>query len=98
MERHKQRGFCCGAGGARMWMEERLGKRINVERTDEALSTGAASLGVACPYCMIMLDDGVKSRGKELRVLDVAQVVAASIAPPTSGPPPPAKAADGAAT
>jgi Fe-S oxidoreductase len=98
MERHKQRGFCCGAGGARMWMEERLGKRINVERTDEALSTGAASLGVACPYCMIMLDDGVKSRGKELRVLDVAQVVAASIAPPASGPAPPATAADGAAT
>ncbi len=84
MERHKQRGFCCGAGGARMWMEERLGKRINVERTDEALSTGASSLGVACPYCMIMLDDGVKSRGKELRVLDVAQVVAASVAPPAS--------------
>ena len=80
--RHKERAFCCGAGGARMWMEERLGKRINVERTDEALSTGAASLGVACPYCMIMLDDGVKSRGEELRVLDVAQVVAASIAGP----------------
>jgi Fe-S oxidoreductase len=74
-----------------MWMEERLGKRINVERTDEALSTGAASLGVACPYCMIMLDDGVKSRGRELRVLDIAQVVAASIAPPapTSAAPAP---------
>jgi Fe-S oxidoreductase len=91
MERHKQRGFCCGAGGARMWMEERLGKRINVERTDEALSTGAASLGVACPYCMIMLDDGVKSRGGEMRVLDVAQVVAASVSEPS--PPPSAPSA-----
>jgi Fe-S oxidoreductase len=93
MERHRQRGFCCGAGGARMWMEERLGKRINVERTDEALATGAASLGVACPYCMIMLDDGVKARGEEMRVLDVAQVVAASIGvgpkPTASGGPAP---------
>jgi Fe-S oxidoreductase len=90
MHRHKQRGFCCGAGGARMWMEERLGKRINVERTDEAVSTGADSLGVACPYCLIMLDDGVKARGQEMRVLDVAQVVAASLA----GPPAPRRAAD----
>jgi Fe-S oxidoreductase len=79
MDRHKERAFCCGAGGSRMWMEERLGKRINVERTDEAVATGAASLGVACPYCLIMLDDGVKARGEEMRVLDVAQVVAASI-------------------
>jgi Fe-S oxidoreductase len=70
MHRHRERAFCCGAGGSRMWMEERLGKRINVERTDEAVSTGAGALGVACPYCMIMLDDGVKARG-----LDVAQVV-----------------------
>jgi Fe-S oxidoreductase len=68
-----------------MWMEERLGKRINVERTDEALSTGADSLGVACPYCLIMLDDGVKARGEEMRVLDVAQVVAASLAGPAAG-------------
>jgi Fe-S oxidoreductase len=90
MHRHKERGFCCGAGGARMWMEERLGKRINVERTDEALSTGADSLGVACPYCLIMLDDGVKARGEQMGVLDVAQVVAASLA----APPPPRRPAD----
>jgi Fe-S oxidoreductase len=91
MERHRQRGFCCGAGGSRMWMEERLGKRINVERTDEALSTGAGTLGVACPYCMIMLDDGVKQRGEQMRVLDVAQVVASSVglsAKPPAGPVP----------
>jgi Fe-S oxidoreductase/nitrate reductase gamma subunit len=76
MDRHKERAFCCGAGGARMWMEERLGKRINVERTDEAAATGAGMLGVACPYCLIMLDDGVKARGRAVNVLDVAQVVA----------------------
>ncbi len=56
--------------------------RINVERTDEVVATGADSLGVACPYCLIMLDDGAKVRGGELRVVDVAQVVAASLEPP----------------
>src|SRR5438093_986089 len=75
MHRHKQRAFCCGAGGARMWMEEHLGKRINSERTDEAVSTGADTLGVACPYCLIMLDDGAKAKGGELQVLDVAQIL-----------------------
>jgi Fe-S oxidoreductase len=75
MVRHRQRAFCCGAGGARMWMEEHLGKRINSERTEEAISTGADTLGVACPYCLIMLDDGAKAKGGELRVLDVAQIV-----------------------
>ncbi|HXJ66393.1 MAG TPA: heterodisulfide reductase-related iron-sulfur binding cluster [Actinomycetota bacterium] len=75
MTRHKERGFCCGAGGSRMWMEEHLGKRINNERTEEAISTGADTLGVACPYCLIMLDDGAKAKGGELQVLDVAQIV-----------------------
>ncbi|MEX0833554.1 MAG: heterodisulfide reductase-related iron-sulfur binding cluster [Actinomycetota bacterium] len=75
MPRHKERGFCCGAGGARMWMEEHGGKRINMERMDEAASTGADKLGVACPYCLIMLDDGAKGRGDGMEVLDVAQVV-----------------------
>jgi Fe-S oxidoreductase len=76
MHRHRERAFCCGAGGARMWMEERIGTRINEERTDEAIGTGADVLGVACPYCMVMLDDGAKARGADLEVLDVAQVVA----------------------
>jgi Fe-S oxidoreductase len=80
MVRHRQRAFCCGAGGARMWMEEHLGKRINSERTEEAISTGADTLGVACPYCLIMLDDGAKAKGGELRVLDVAQIVDRSTA------------------
>jgi Fe-S oxidoreductase len=79
MERHKERGFCCGAGGARMWMEERIGKRINVERMDEAASTGADVVGVGCPYCMVMLDDGSKDKGGEVAVKDVAQVVAESV-------------------
>jgi Fe-S oxidoreductase len=82
MPRHGHRGLCCGAGGARMWMEERIGKRINAERMDEAASTGAETVGVACPYCLIMLDDGAKARGgTPIEVLDVAQVVGRSLAP-----------------
>ncbi len=86
MHRHKQKAFCCGAGGARMWMEERIGSRINENRTDEALGTGADVIGTACPYCMIMLDDATKGRQAEgtadesVRVLDVAQVLEQSLA------------------
>ena len=79
MGRHRERGFCCGAGGARMWMEERLGKRINAERTDEAAATGADVLGVACPFCMVMLDDGARAKGGDLEVKDVSQVLAESV-------------------
>ena len=80
MGRCRERGFCCGAGGARMWMEERIGTRVNLERTDEALATGADVVGTACPYCMVMLDDAIKQRQAEgtaegVRVLDVAQVL-----------------------
>jgi Fe-S oxidoreductase len=85
MPRHGARGFCCGAGGARMWMEERIGKRINEERTDEALSTGASTVGVACPYCLVMLDDGARSRGAGVRVADISQLLASSIEPETAG-------------
>ena len=79
MPRHAERGFCCGAGGARMWMEEHLGKRVNMERTDEAAATGADVLGVACPFCMVMLDDGVKAQKADMEVLDVAQVLARAV-------------------
>jgi len=79
MPRHAERGFCCGAGGARMWMEERIGKRINEERTDEAAATGADVMGVACPFCLVMLDDGAKARGADIQVIDIAQVVAESV-------------------
>jgi Fe-S oxidoreductase len=86
MPRHRERGLCCGAGGARMWMEERIGKRINDERMDEAASTGADVVGVACPYCLIMLDDGAKGRGDQVEVLDVAQVLRRSVADPPARP------------
>jgi Fe-S oxidoreductase len=79
MPRHGTRGLCCGAGGARMWMEERIGKRINMERTEEAIATGAEQVGVACPYCLIMLDDGAKAKGGTVQVLDIAQVVGRSV-------------------
>jgi Fe-S oxidoreductase len=78
MERSGKRTFCCGAGGAHMWMEERAGK-INEERAREAAETGADTLAVACPFCTVMLDDGVRQRGDELRVADVATLLAESL-------------------
>jgi Fe-S oxidoreductase len=81
MRRCKERGFCCGAGGARMWLEENIGKRVNMERMDEALATGADVVSTACPYCMIMLDDAVRANSKEddVRVLDLSQLVEESL-------------------
>ena len=64
MPRHAERSFCCGAGGARMWMEEHIGKRINHERVDEALATGAATIATGCPFCRVMVTDGVNDRRK----------------------------------
>jgi len=85
MHRCKERGFCCGAGGARMWMEERIGKRINTERIDEALALAPDTISTACPYCLVMLGDAVaakKSSGEAketLEVVDVAQLLARSV-------------------
>jgi Fe-S oxidoreductase len=85
MHRCRGKGFCCGAGGARMWLEEKIGTRINVNRTDEALATGADVISTACPYCLIMLDDATKARQAEgavdesVRVLDVSQVLEQSL-------------------
>jgi Fe-S oxidoreductase len=80
MERSGKRTFCCGAGGAHMWMEER-GGRINEERAREAAETGAETLAVACPFCTVMLDDGVRARGDDLRVVDVSTMIAESLDP-----------------
>jgi Fe-S oxidoreductase len=96
MHRCKERGFCCGAGGARMWMEERIGKRINTERIDEALALSPDTISTACPYCLVMLGDAVaakKSSGEAadtLEVVDVAQLLARSMAP-APGPAGPAE-------
>ena len=77
MPRSRQNGFCCGAGGGRMWMEERLGTKVNVNRVDEAAGTGAPLVASACPFCMTMLHDGIAETGRAeaMRVQDVAQIV-----------------------
>lgn len=88
MHRHKERGFCCGAGGARMWMEERIGKRINNERVDEALSLNPDIVSTACPFCLVMLTDSVNGKKNDgaakesVQVVDVAQLLLDSVKAP----------------
>ena len=77
--RSKSRGLCCGAGGGRMFMEEREGKRINVERTEELLATGADAIAVACPFCMTMMTDGLTAKASTVPVYDIAEVVASRL-------------------
>lgn len=85
MHKHRSKGFCCGAGGSRMWLEEKIGKRVNMERTDQALNTGADMVSTACPYCLIMLDDGVKQRqaegtvSEDMKVMDLSQILEKSL-------------------
>jgi Fe-S oxidoreductase len=87
MGRFAERSFCCGAGGARMWTEERIGKRINVERVEEAIGTGAKTIAAACPFCLTMLNDGLtqkKSAGEAtdaVEVVDVATVLLRAVKP-----------------
>jgi Fe-S oxidoreductase len=80
MARSGKRTFCCGAGGAHMWMEERAGP-INEERVREAAETGAGTLAVACPFCTVMLDDGARTTGRDLRVVDVATLLVEALEP-----------------
>jgi len=79
MRRNRERTFCCGAGGARMWMEERRGRPINEERVREAAGTGAETLAVACPFCTVMLDDGVRTTSAKLQVIDLATLLAEAV-------------------
>ncbi|GAB2978178.1 (Fe-S)-binding protein [Amycolatopsis acidiphila] len=81
MPRHGDRSMCCGAGGARMWMEEKIGKRINLDRVDEALGTAPSKIATGCPFCRVMLTDGVTARqndglaGEKVEVVDVSQLL-----------------------
>jgi len=79
MPRNQERSFCCGGGGGRMWMEEKIGTRINLNRVDEAIDTGAQEVAVACPFCRIMVGDGMVARQSDVEVLDVAQVLLRSV-------------------
>jgi Fe-S oxidoreductase len=95
MPRHADRSMCCGAGGARMWMEERIGKRVNLARTEEALATEAKQIATGCPFCRVMLTDGLTEKqnageGEDVEVLDVSQLLLASVKrgdPHTNGKP-----------
>ena len=94
MHRCKDRGFCCGAGGARFWMEEKIGKRINRERTDEALALNPDIISTACPFCIVMLSDAVSEAQADLekadrtQVLDVSQLLRQSLGAPKTPPAP----------
>jgi Fe-S oxidoreductase len=80
MKKNRKNSFCCGAGGGRMWMEEHEGRRINLERTSQALSTGADTVCVSCPYCLTMFEDGLKDKKiTDKKVVDVAEIVAESL-------------------
>jgi len=85
MHRCKERGFCCGAGGARMWMEEKIGKRVNVERVDEALALDPDVVSTACPFCLVMLGDAVTAKKQDgsaredVQVVDVSQLLLQSV-------------------
>jgi Fe-S oxidoreductase/nitrate reductase gamma subunit len=91
MPRNGTRGMCCGAGGARMWMEEHTGKKVNTERSQEALATGATRIAVACPFCYVMMEDGVKEaqRDEDVKVQDIAEVLLEAIERVETAPAPP---------
>jgi len=98
MHRCKDRGFCCGAGGARMWMEEKIGTRINANRVEEALGLDPDVVSTACPFCIVMLSDAVTEQKlagtakDSVEVLDVSQLLARSLAAPAAPAPAPESA------
>ena len=81
MGRSGTRSFCCGAGGSQMWMEEHVGKKVNIDRAEEAVATGADEVAVACPFCFVMLDDGIRELGEEesVAVRDISMILADSV-------------------
>lgn len=85
MKRSRDRSFCCGAGGGRMWMEEHEGKRVNLERTEEALATGAGAIATGCPFCLTMITDGVKAKEATVQVKDVAELLLDALTPHEGG-------------
>ncbi len=80
MERSKEKGLCCGAGGGRMWMEEKLGSRINQLRMQEIVATGAGSVGVSCPFCMVMIGNAKDEIGVQTQPFDVLELARKSMA------------------
>ena len=80
----REKAMCCGAGGARMWLEETIGTRINVARTEQALELAPKVIATACPYCAVMIGDGLKTLGREAEVAskDIAELVAEALVRP----------------
>ena len=83
LDRHGRESFCCGAGGGRMWMEETIGKRINLARTEEIVDCGVSNVAVGCPFCLTMIEDGMKELGREeeLKTMDIAEIVENNMVP-----------------
>jgi Fe-S oxidoreductase len=80
LKRSRDKGFCCGAGGGRMWLEEQTGSRINVNRAEEILDSQAKTVGVGCPFCMTMISDGLKSKDRsDIQVKDLAEIVSEAL-------------------
>ncbi|MBM4158492.1 MAG: (Fe-S)-binding protein, partial [Ignavibacteria bacterium] len=75
--RNRKNGFCCGAGGGRLFMEEKAGKRINIERTEELIDTNVSTIATVCPFCMTMITDGIKDKGMQERVeiKDISEIL-----------------------